>query len=104
IGAIPMYSTVRSNVEFGESLDSQYWVDNLRQCVLFAPGIRKMLESGFDTFIEMSGHPLLVNSIEGILLESGTNGIAIGSLRRDNPETATLLESLGALYCFGQTV
>jgi acyl transferase domain-containing protein/acyl carrier protein len=104
VGTIPMYSTVRSRVEFGEALDARYWVDNLRQRVLFAPGIRQMLDSGFDTFVEISGHPLLLNAIEGMLASSNTTGLAIGSLRRETSEIATLLESLGALHCFGQSV
>jgi acyl transferase domain-containing protein/acyl carrier protein len=99
-GSMPIYSTTNGNIEDGLALDARYWSRNLRQPVLFASAVQSLLGDGFDTFIEVSSHPLLGQSIEGIR-HSGKQAIAVASLQRDRNERAELLNSIGALYLAG---
>jgi acyl transferase domain-containing protein len=63
---IPMVSTVTGEFatrdrEPGTWMDASYWVRNLRQCVLLAPAVKRLCESGhylFILFIELSPHPI----------------------------------------------
>ena len=100
-GRIPIYSTVQGSLLEGTSLDAGYWAENLRQPVLFAPSLRRMIADGFDAFVEMSAHPLLVDAVKSLLQEANARGVAFGSLVRDADEIRSLLDSLGGLYCSG---
>jgi acyl transferase domain-containing protein/acyl carrier protein len=100
-GAIPMYSTVRGTVEYGEALDSSYWVENLREPVMFREAVHRLIRDGFGTFIEVSPHPLLTTSIQAGLAETGREGLSLPSLKREEDERASLLATAGSLYVAG---
>lgn len=98
---LPMYSTVNGAVLTGLEVSAGYWADNLRKPVLFADSVQALLSDGFTVFVEISPHPLLVTAVDQIRREGAVEGLATGSLRRDQPERLTLLSSLGALYTEG---
>ena len=100
---IPMCSTVTGAPIDGAQLGAGYWMRNLRETVQFAAAIRRLREDGCDAFIEISPHPVLLPAIEQVLA-TGRSGVCLPSLRRDEPERATMLESLGALYSAGYEV
>jgi acyl transferase domain-containing protein len=104
-GALPIYSTVTGQVEDGSALNAAYWSKNLRQPVLFHNAIQNLLRDGFDTFIEINAHPVLLQAMEEGIRQSkessGRRAIAVPSLRRDKEERAELLASLGALHVHG---
>ena len=99
---VPMRSTVTARSVEGPELVARYWADNLRQPVRFAQVVQGLFADGFTLFVEMSPHPILVQAVEALRKEAGSPGVATGSLRREQPERRTLLESLGALYVHGQ--
>jgi acyl transferase domain-containing protein/acyl carrier protein len=99
--AIPMYSTVRGTVEYGEALDNGYWVQNLREPVMFREAVQRLIRDGFGTFIEISPHPLLTTSIQSGLAEAGREGLSLPSLKREEDERASLLATAGSLYVAG---
>jgi acyl transferase domain-containing protein/NADPH:quinone reductase-like Zn-dependent oxidoreductase/acyl carrier protein len=103
-GSVPLYSTVRASFADGVRMDSRYWVDNLRNPVLFADAIGDLMHQGFNTFVEMSPHPILVPFVEQTAAQTGTNALVVGSLRREEPETATALLSLGRLFATGAEI
>ena len=103
-GSIPICSTVTVEMMDPTHMDGSYWLANLRQPVLFANVIGKLLTQGFDTFIEMSPHPILIPFIEQTAAHSGHQAMALGSLRREEPEAVTLLTELGRLYCAGAEI
>jgi acyl transferase domain-containing protein/NADPH:quinone reductase-like Zn-dependent oxidoreductase/acyl carrier protein len=103
-GSIPICSTVRVEMMDPTRMDSAYWLANLRQPVLFASVIEKLLAQGIDTFIEMSPHPILLPFIEQTAAHSGQQAKAVGSLRREEPEAVTALGQLGRLYCAGAEI
>jgi epothilone polyketide synthase D len=98
---LPMHSTVSGEWLRGPELTASYWASNLRQPVRFQQSVRRLMSEGFTSFVEISPHPLLVSAIEDIRRDVGASGTSVGSLRRDQPERSTLLESLGALYRAG---
>ena len=100
---IPMCSTVTGAPIDGAVLGAAYWMRNLRDTVQFATAVRRLREDGCDTFIEISPHPVLLPAIEQGLA-TGRPGLCLPSLRRNEPERATMLESLGALYSAGYAV
>jgi acyl transferase domain-containing protein/NADPH:quinone reductase-like Zn-dependent oxidoreductase/acyl carrier protein len=100
-GSIPLCSTVRVEMMDPARMDGAYWIANLREPVLFANVIAKLLAQGFDTFIEMSPHPILIPFIEQTAAHGGQRAMAVGSLRREEAEAVTILGELGKLYCAG---
>jgi acyl transferase domain-containing protein len=100
-GSILFYSTTSGLVEDGTGLDAGYWSRNLRQPVLFSSAVQALLADGFDTFIEVNAHPVLLQAIEDGIRHADKEAVAVPSLRRDKPERAELLHALGTLYVSG---
>ncbi len=109
--ALPFVSSVTGASCDGTSLDAGYWGRNLREPVLFASALQQLLQEGYDTFLEISPHPILLSAIQQGLAHHDHQGAVLPSLRRreapddDSPsERATLLGSLGSLYSRGYPV
>ncbi|WP_020639582.1 hybrid non-ribosomal peptide synthetase/type I polyketide synthase [Amycolatopsis balhimycina] len=101
---IPMYSSVLARrIEDGE-LDTDYWWRNFRQPVLFEGALRAMLDDGYDAFVELSPHPVLLGSVREILDDTGRPAVTVASLSRGGDDRAGMLESLGALYAAGRKI
>jgi acyl transferase domain-containing protein/acyl carrier protein len=98
---IPMFSTVTGEFISGNELNASYWVNNLREPVLFHSAIQALLSDGFETFLEMSPHPLLVGAIRQTIEQNQGFGLALASLRRQEDGRTALLESLSRLYARG---
>jgi acyl transferase domain-containing protein/acyl-CoA synthetase (AMP-forming)/AMP-acid ligase II/acyl carrier protein len=101
---IPMYSTVTADVLAGSALDAAYWVENLCSQVRFSAAVRRLLDRGYDTFLEVSPHPILLSAVREDAQDVGRACTLLPSMRRGDPERTTMLESLGALYAGGQPV
>ncbi len=98
---MPLFSTVTATLVDGAQLDAEYWGRNLREPFLFTKAIEQLAQSGYNTFLEISPHPVLGSSILQGLAALKKEGSVIPSLRRGEPERATILASLGALYVQG---
>jgi len=101
---VPMRSTVTGELLHGGDLSAAYWADNLRKPVLFSRVVERWIEEGHTLFVEMSPHPILLTSVEENLRGASAEGTAVASLRRGQPERASLLLSLGSLYVHGHAV
>ncbi|MBC6435614.1 type I polyketide synthase [Nostoc sp. HG1] len=101
---IPIFSTVTGQSSNGADFDAAYWGRNLQQPVRFAPAIEELVNAGQTIFLEISPHPVLSGYISQCLSHLGQEGTVLSSLRRGQPERATLLSSLGNLYNLGFTV
>jgi acyl transferase domain-containing protein/acyl carrier protein len=99
--AVPLYSTVTGHELSGAAMSALYWTQNLRKPVLFSDAVSRLIADGFDTFIEVSAHPLLIPSVQESLLDASRAGIVVPSLRRDEEERSVMLGSLGALFTYG---
>jgi len=104
----PLYSTVTGASIDGATLTGAYWWQNVREPVRFADAIAQIHHAGATHFLEISPHPVLVRSIQECLKAetgsaAGPNAVLV-SLRREQPERATLLGTLGQLYTIGYPV
>ena len=93
-----VYSTVVGERVVPGQVDAGYFGRNVRLPVLFAPAIKAMLDDGFDSFLEISAHPLVTASIGECAVEAGKSVGAFGSLRRGRGERDTLLHACADLY------
>ncbi|WP_280236887.1 type I polyketide synthase [Nocardia cyriacigeorgica] len=97
---IPLYSTLTGARIEGTELGTEYWWRNFRQPVLFESAIRAMLADGYDTFVELSPHPVLTNSVTEISAEA----TIVPSLMRKKDDWATFLDSFARLYTDGAAI
>ncbi len=102
---VPIYSTTAGRPVDGAECDAEYWVRNLRQPVQFSRAIEQLIDAGHVTFVEMSPHPLLTASVQELGAELGAHRLmAVGSLRRGEPERAVLLSQVAQLYVAGHRI
>jgi acyl transferase domain-containing protein/acyl carrier protein len=104
LASVPIYSTVLNLVADGSEFDAHYWARNLREPVLFSGSIQRLIEDGYDTFLEVSAHPILLSGIQQGLHHAGTEGAVLASIRREETESTAMIRSLGALYSSGYPV
>ncbi len=100
----PIYSTVTGQESDGAGFDKEYWFRNLRSPVLFWPVIQRLLDQGYDTFLEISPHPILLSAIQQGILDSDRDIVTMPTLRRKENERAMMLASLATLYAKGVVV
>ncbi|MHA7649722.1 AMP-binding protein [Mycobacterium sp. ML4] len=101
---VPIYSTLSGDRLAEGALDADYWVDNLRAPVRLSESIQRLLEAGFDTFLDISPTSVLLDAVREAAEGRGADCTLLPSLRRDAPERATMLVALGTLYAHGQPV
>ena len=100
---LPIYSTVLGKRLPAEtSLGARYWYDNLREPVLFANAVGTMLADGYDTFIELSAHPISQPALEDLFRHHKQPALAVSSMHREQP--TALLRSVAQLYVHGRAV
>lgn len=99
---IPMASTVTGMLNGDSLLDATYWGRNIREPVRFADTIQALGGAGYDMFLEISPHPILSAAIVQSL--KNAEAVVLPSLRRKEPERATMLGSFGALHAHGYPV
>jgi acyl transferase domain-containing protein/acyl carrier protein len=103
-GHTPIFSTTLGRFTDGAELDAQYWVDNLRQPVLFHTALKTLMAEGQRIFIEASPHPILLPAIDESGSEAGAEVLTLPSMRREEPEQETMLIGLGRLFVQGMEV
>jgi acyl transferase domain-containing protein/acyl carrier protein len=104
LASVPIYSTVLDAVADGSEFDALYWARNLREPVLFSASVQRLLEDGYETFVEISAHPILLSGIQQGIHHAGKEGAVLASIRRDEDEHTAMLRSLGLLYSSGYAI
>lgn len=99
--AIAFDSTVDGATRSGETLDTDYWLRNLRQAVVFDRGLGASLAGGGSIFLEVSPHPALPRAIDETAQSLGHAVRYVSSLRRGEDEARCLLRSLAELFVRG---
>ncbi|WP_226498381.1 type I polyketide synthase [Ferribacterium limneticum] len=90
-------STVTGEV-FDGSLDAGYWWDNVRQPVLFAPAIDRLIGLGCRTFVEISPHAILQRYLKECLVAGEAKGRILSSLRKNDDGIDCLQELVLRLH------
>ncbi|MEU9716855.1 type I polyketide synthase [Streptomyces sp. NPDC047976] len=104
-GGTCFYSTVAQDPREGIVPDGAYWAANLREPVRFEQAVAAALQDGHRLFIECTSHPLAVHALHDIAAHHGVKDtVIVGSLRRDAPDEAAMLQSVAAAHCSGATV
>lgn len=101
-GPVPMHSTVHAEPVDGSGLDAAYWVANLCEPVRFLDAVRAQPPG--TVFLEVGPHPVLTGAVRDTLARDGAGGAALGPLRRERPERASMLAGLAQLYVRGVDV
>ncbi|MEV8373915.1 type I polyketide synthase [Kribbella sp. NPDC056861] len=103
-GHLPLRSTVHGRIVDGRDLGPEYWMDNLREPVLFGEVIQQLANDGVDTFVEFSPHPLLAAAVQQNLRHVGRTGVIVSTMSRESSGQAALLQALAELYIAGRPV
>jgi len=96
--SVPLISTVTGDKLPGSALTASHWGANLHRTVRFADAIAA---AGPAIFVELGAHPNLGRSIEAVLTAGQTEGFALATLRRGQPEQRSMLTTLARLYVAG---
>lgn len=97
---IPLVSNLTGKVlNTGESVKASYWRQQTRNAVQFATSITTLAEQGYDLFVEIGPHPVLLNMGKRCLPEEGNTWVP--SLRKGQDDWQALLECVATLYTKG---
>nr|WP_321451597.1 polyketide synthase [uncultured Carboxylicivirga sp.] len=100
-----IYSTVKNQIFDGLDMDADYWRSNLRGTVQFASVTEKLLNDGYEVFVEVSPHSVLSTAIKECAEHFNFNNVSvIGSLHRENPSMEEFATNFGLLYEAGYAV
>ncbi|WP_315788435.1 type I polyketide synthase [Fischerella sp. JS2] len=102
--AILMISTLTGAPLDGQQFDASYWSGLLKKPVLFSQAIAYLLAKGFNTFLEVTPHPILAPAIKQTLQHYSQEGTVLESLRRSKDDRHVILQSLGQLYTLGKSI
>nr|WP_307818837.1 type I polyketide synthase [Streptomyces sabulosicollis] len=101
---VPFFSTVTGRFEPAAALDAEYWLRNLRRPVRLDSAVRGLADAGFDTFIEVSSHPVVLPGVQDTLAERDVPATAVGTLRRGSGGMDQFLRALSAAFAGGAAV
>ncbi|MBB5936996.1 type I polyketide synthase [Streptomyces zagrosensis] len=101
---VAFYSTVTAERIDTATLDTAYWVTNLRERVRFADAVRQLLSAGHRVFIEASTHPVLTVGLQESFEEATVHATAVPTLRRDQGGLAQLAQSVAQAFAAGAEV
>ncbi|WP_406281201.1 SDR family NAD(P)-dependent oxidoreductase [Nocardia sp. NBC_00881] len=104
---VPIVSNV-SGVVFGDEVtDPGYWVDQVRGCVRFAPGVDTLVEAGVRRFVEIGPDAVLSAMTRQCLAETPdieARSTVIAAARRSTDEPTQFVSSLARAHVAGVRV
>ncbi|MBB4910655.1 non-ribosomal peptide synthetase/type I polyketide synthase [Actinophytocola algeriensis] len=98
---VPLLSSVTGEWLDAAAMDTDHWFRILRARVEFAAAVTTLTDQGFDSFVEVSPHPVLVPDIHRTLEAVGQPFCAVGTLRRGQGDAERLLLSFGEAFTGG---
>ncbi|MFE2722558.1 type I polyketide synthase [Kitasatospora sp. NPDC059327] len=101
---VPIFSAVTGGRIDGALLDSAYWYRNLREPVVFDTAVSALLTAGYELFVEVSPHPVLVAAVDGSAQAAGRPATAVPTLRRGEGGPDRLLRALAEAWTAGAPV
>ncbi|MET8689248.1 type I polyketide synthase [Streptomyces sp. NPDC004732] len=103
--AVPLLSAVDAEWLTPAGLTPAYWYRNLREPVRFHAAVRRLIDAGHRTFVEVSPHPTLTYGIADSAADAGADDIeVIGTLRREEGGPRRVLTSLAEADAAGLSV
>ncbi|MBX2879154.1 MAG: SDR family NAD(P)-dependent oxidoreductase, partial [Granulosicoccus sp.] len=102
IPSIPLYSTVTGEQVTDVSFGADYWPLNIRQPVEFEAAIMSIMDSGYNTFVEIGPHPVLSASLRDCAKLAGKDCRLIHTLRRNLPnESRNIHRAMMSVFTAG---
>ncbi|MEU5367344.1 type I polyketide synthase, partial [Streptomyces sp. NPDC005925] len=102
---VAFYSTVTAErLTDTTTLDTGYWVTNLRQPVRFADTIDALLADGYRLFVEASPHPVLTLGMEETIERADVPATVVPTLRRDHGDATQLARAAAQAFVAGAEV
>jgi NAD(P)-dependent dehydrogenase (short-subunit alcohol dehydrogenase family) len=104
-GRIPLWSTVTASPLTGEQpMDAGYWYRNLRSRVRFDEVISALLDQGYQTFVEVSAHPVLTPPVENRIEAAEARAHTLATLHRDQAGLHRFVISAAHAWALGANV
>lgn len=97
-------SSVTGGLVSGLELDLDYQWNNIRRPVLFYQAVKALIDGGCDTFIELGPDSALVRSVRDTLDAAGRQAVVVGTLKRGESDSDSLISSVAHLYRAGLPV
>nr|WP_024804253.1 type I polyketide synthase [Nocardia sp. BMG51109] len=98
---IPLVSNVTGRLVTDEVCSPRYWVDQVRQAVRFADGVRTLREHGVRRFVEAGPDGALSAMVTDT---AGRDATAVPLLRKNRDEQLTVCTAVGRLYAEGAEI
>ncbi|WP_439524867.1 type I polyketide synthase, partial [Marivita sp.] len=103
-GETAFYSTVTGERLSGTDMDVEYWWRNLRDPVQFRPAINRMIEDGYNAFVEVGPHPNLLGYVKGTARAVSRSVRLVETLRRETDETDQLRRAVASAAVSGSAI
>ena len=102
---ISIYSTSTSDPRSTSLRDAEYWVNNMIKPVLLTSAITAAANDNYKTFMEVSSHPLVTESIKDTLINAMKLDVnVLPTLMRNESSQKSVLLALAKLHCVGESV
>ena len=88
--------------EISQAVTEDYWCQQVRQCVQFAPAIETLASQGYNLFIEIGSHPILTRLGQKTL--ANADYLWLSSLQRGQDDWQILLQSVAKLAVSGVNI
>ncbi|MDB9430835.1 beta-ketoacyl synthase N-terminal-like domain-containing protein [Microcystis aeruginosa CS-555/01A07] len=88
--------------EISQAVTEDYWCQQVRQCVQFAPAIETLATQGYNLFIEIGSHPILTRLGQKTL--ANPDYLWLSSLQRGQDDWQILLQSVAKLAVSGVNI
>nr|BCB17029.1 modular polyketide synthase [Streptomyces nobilis] len=99
---VPMFSTLTGEwLDADTSLDAAYWYRNLRHPALFDQAVGGLIAEGHGLFVEVSPHPVLIETVRAAIDAAGAPAVAFGSLHRDEGGAHRLMAAVAESHVYG---
>jgi acyl transferase domain-containing protein len=99
---VDLMSTVTGAWVNGEGLGADYWGRNLCEPFQLSSALDRLVEAGFDGFLEISPHMMLAGPIREVLGKRNREALVLGSTQRGDAAGRALLMSVAHLYKGGR--
>lgn len=98
---VPILPTADGWSDGTPAFGAAYWPHQMRCTVRFAEAVRRLVDDGYRSFVEVGPHGVLCGAMAECLSAQGVEGLAVPTLRRGASDRDTMLGALSALYCAG---
>ncbi len=98
---VKFVSTVTGDYLEGSELTANYWWENVRRPVKFQAAVDRLLDDGFEVFLEIGPHAILSNYVKDCIIAKDAQARVLSTLRREKADRNTLLTAVASCHALG---